>query len=122
MIKCLDGDMGPINSNGNSTNGNNSNNSRSASLSSSGSSTNQLNTAVIDEFDLNPIYQQSQTGSQHLNISGNNTSNLNNTNNPHSSIANKSHKNSIPNIILTYSGGIFTYCYLKNYAYILLIS
>jgi len=75
-------------------------------LSSSGSSTNQLNAAVMDEFDFNPIYQQSQTGSQtqHLNMSGSNNSNL--TNNSNSSIVNKSHKNSIPNIILTYSGGI----------------
>lgn len=85
--------------------------SRSGSLSSNGSGTHQLSSnGLYDEIEMhNPQqYQPYQNSPNTLTPNSTNNSNSNNTlntNGTNSNIVNKTHKNSIPNIILTYSGG-----------------
>jgi hypothetical protein len=93
-------------------------NSRSGSLSSNGSGgPNQLtNNGLYDnDLDLQNISSQYQ---QNHNNQQQHTTNGNQTNNP---IINKTHKNSIPNIILTYSGGkclLYYYHFMAEFEFI----
>ena len=95
----------------NSANNTNSNNSRSGSLSSSGSgmALNGLSSnGMIEDIDLQSLQNQQANlginlGDNGLRLDLNNNNNNSNVN--INSLLSKTHKNSIPNIILTYSGG-----------------
>jgi hypothetical protein len=79
--------------------------SNSSSCSSTGNNNNQSNTGlIVDELDLSGKNNDlnGNNGNEVICLtSNNNGSQLGNPNN-----VNKTHKNSIPNIILTYSGGM----------------
>jgi hypothetical protein len=98
--------------------------SNSSSCSSTGNNNNQINSGlIVDELDLSNknIDLNNNNGNEVISIASNSSGNqLANPNN-----VNKTHKNSIPNIILTYSGGMLlfyslSYFYLLNHGYSIL--